>query len=343
MGCGFTPLARRFPVTNRPAQGLRLLRRNLYDPRPIMTTAVLPPPRSPLAGWIAFAALIAVGAVTDFLVRYYPAELPVWMPWEFSWPVFLLFGLTLGWWVVGLKRLAADERPALWRSAFFFIGVVAMYAVVQTHYDFLSQHMFFMHRFQHLVLHHLGPFLIALAASGGVVWAGMPAFLKRLLTTAPVRGVVNVIQNPIVAPLLFFGLIWMWLYPPLHVRVMLDENLYYLMNWTMAVDGIFFWCLVLDLRPKPPARVSPLVRALLTIIVVPPQILAGALLALSNRDVYPVYDICGRFFPISAISDQHYGGLILWIPGSMMSVMALILVLNTMRINDEKAAAKAVQ
>ncbi len=61
------------------------------------------------------------------------------------------------------------------------LGVVLIYAVVQTHYDYLSQHMFFFHRLQHLVLHHLGPFLIALGVPGAALWAGMPDFLKPVL------------------------------------------------------------------------------------------------------------------------------------------------------------------
>ena len=43
---------------------------------------------------------------------------------------------------------------------------------------------------------------------------------------------------------------------------MLDANLYELMNWTMAINGVMFWSLILDSRAKPPARLSHLMRAL---------------------------------------------------------------------------------
>ena len=69
--------------------------------------------------------------------------------------------------------------------------------------------MFFVHRAQHYVLHHLGAFLIALGASGPVIWAGMPGFLKPLFASKPVRGVVDVIQHlKRWRPLLFVGLIY---------------------------------------------------------------------------------------------------------------------------------------
>lgn len=292
-------------------------------------------------GWFLYAGLLFGGAVLDVLCRYFPADLPFIFPWEFSWPVFLLTALSLAWFVRGIRRLAPAERPALWRQVAFVLGVLAMYAVVQTRFDYWSQHMFFIHRAQHLVLHHLGPFLIALGAAGGALWAGMPQFLKPVLASRPVRASVDFIQHPIIAPVVFVGLIYIWLIPAIHDRVMLDANLYALMNWSMAIDGIFFWTLILDLRPKPPARVAYGYRALMTMAIVPPQIAIGAIIALSSHDIYPVYQICGRILPISAISDQHFGGLILWIPSSMMSVVGLILVLNALRLNDEKVEHEA--
>jgi len=285
-------------------------------------------------GWLAYGALLAGGGVFYILCREFPADLPFWMPWEFSWPVFLLTALTLGWFANGWAR---GERVPAWRAACFVLGVLASYAVVQTHYDYLSQHMFFFHRFQHLVLHHLGPFLIALGGAGPTMWRGMPDFFKPVLKSRAVRGTVDFIQHPAVAPVVFVGLIYVWLLPEVHARVMLDVNLYNLMNWSMSIDGIFFWCLVLDPRPKPPARLGTGLKALLAVGVVPPQILVGALLALTDKDIYPVYRICGRIFGISAITDQHYGGLILWIPSSMMSVIALLLILNNLRLANEKA------
>jgi putative membrane protein len=289
--------------------------------------------------WSLYAAALAFGAMLDVICRLFPADLPFWMPWEFSWPVYLVTVLSLGWYALGYRRV--EKKPAWWRIVLFVTGVVASYAVVQTRYDYLSQHMFFVHRFQHMVLHHLGPFLIAISWPGSVIWRGMPDFLKPPLSSRPVRASIDFIQNPIIAPLLFVGLIYFWLIPAVHFRVMLDTGLYDLMNWSMSVDGIFFWTLVLDPRPKPPARMGIGLRAIMTMAIVPPQILVGAVIALADHDIFPVYSICGRILPISAITDQHYGGLILWIPSSMMSVIGLLLVLNNMRLNEEAEERRA--
>jgi putative membrane protein len=292
--------------------------------------------------WLGFGALLLLGAVLWFVCRTYPAELPFIFPWEFSWPVFLVTSLSLTWFFIGLQRLPRAQHPPLWRSVCFVGGVLLLYAMVQTHVDYYAQHMFFIHRAQHFILHHVGAFLIALGASGSVLWAGMPDFLMPLFTAKPVRVFVNIIMHPVVAPLLFVGMIYLWLVPAIHTRVMLDTRLYDVMNWTMALDGIAFWWLVLDPRPKPPARIGSGIRALLIIAVEPPQMALGALLSLSGTDYYPVYQICGRMFDIPALSDQHYGGLIIWLPGTLLSLLAIILVLINMRRNEEGGTHVAV-
>jgi putative membrane protein len=286
--------------------------------------------------WLGYGALLLVGAILYVVCREYPANLPFWMPWEFSWPAYLTTWLVLGWFFRGLARLPVADRPAFWRNAAFVLGVLADYVVLQTHVDYYAQHMFFVHRWAHFVLHHAGAFLIALGASGPVVYAGMPGFLRPLVDSRPVKRAMDVMQHPAVAPTLFVGLLYFWLFPEIHTRVMLDRNLYDIMNWTMALNGILFWCLILDPRPRPPARLSSLLRALLIIAIELPQMVLGAILSLSNTDLYPVYNICGRVLDMTALNDQHYGGLIIWLPGTLTSFAAMICVLVVMRINEER-------
>jgi putative membrane protein len=300
-------------------------------------TAAAVSERSPSRAWLAYAALLAVGGAMYVLCALYPADLPFWMPWEFSWPVFLVTALSLAWFFRGRTMLVAEERPGAFRTLCFVLGVALDYAVLQTHVDFYAQHMFFVHRAAHFVLHHLGAFLIALGAAGPSIRAGMPDFARPVLDAKPVRAVCDVMQHPAVAPLLFVGLLYFWLIPAIHTRVMLDANLYAVMNWTMAINGIFFWWLVLDPRPKPPARLSSLMRGLMILLIELPQMVLGAILSLSMTDYYPVYTICGRIFDMTALNDQHYGGLIIWLPGTLTSFAAMIAVLVFMRINEEKA------
>lgn len=73
-----------------------------------------------------------------------------------------------------------------------------------------------------------------------------------------------------------------------------------------------------------------------------PQILIGAIIAFASHDLYPFYGLCGRIYPaIKASTDQVIGGLIIWIPAAMMSVLASILVINALRQFEEAKEANA--
>jgi len=78
-----------------------------------------------------------------------------------------------------------------------------------------------------------------------------------------------------------------------------------------------------------------------TLVIELPQMVLGAILSLGEHDIYPVYTICWRVLDMTALNDQHYGGLIIWLPGTLTSFAAMIVVLVTMRLNEERAEREA--
>jgi putative membrane protein len=231
-------------------------------------------------------------------------------------------------------RGARRARVSFARRAAFWLGLAAIYIALHTRLDYYFEHEFFMHRLQHLVLHHLGPFLIALSYPGAALRSGIPfgwrqRWMRPAMGTRAVRVMLDVLFNPVIAVTLFVGLIYFWLLSPIHFKAMLDDRLYRVMNWSMVIDGLLFWWLVLDSRPAPPARVAPGRRVLMVIAAIPPQILLGAYIFFTPHELYPIYSICGRAFTwISPMRDQQIGGLLLWIPGSMMSVVGALIALR---------------
>src|SRR5512135_486481 len=95
-------------------------------------------------------------------------------PWEFSPAVLALCVGAVAFYARGLARMSATERPGVGRRIAFFVGWGLVYFVMQTHYDCFSRHVFFIHRIQHLVLHHLGPSLVVLAQPLTVLARGLP-------------------------------------------------------------------------------------------------------------------------------------------------------------------------
>lgn len=300
------------------------------------TIAAALPPR--LVGLLPSLALLALGALLSFISRLHPAALPPWAPWDFSWGEYLAASFGLYLYARGIARTSARLRPGHWRQASYGAGILVIWIVLQTRFDYAAQHLFALNRVQHLVLHHLGPFLIALSWPGGTLARGMPFPLLHVVQSRPVRRCVHVVQQPVLAGVLFVGLLWLWLTPPVHFRAMIDLRFYAVMNWSMVIDGTFFWVLVLDPRPSPPARLSFGARALLAFAVQMPQIAAGAAVGFIGRDLYPFYQLCGRIFPgIDALLDQQIGGSVVWFGGGMMSAIAVLIQLRAMWIDEERA------
>ncbi len=284
-----------------------------------------------------YLAIAAAALTLWWLTRTHALMLPFWTPWEFSWFEFLSAWLTIYWYFRGISLTAAVERPSRLRRILFVAGMFVVYAVLETHFEYLAEHQFFFNRIQHVAMHHFGPLLIALSWPGTELKRGMPEPLRRLVKNRILTGIVHALQQPVLAVFLFTGSFFFWLIPSIHFHAMIDPRLFALMNWTMVIDGILFWCLVLDPRPSPPARVSFGGRAALAVVVMFPQILGGAIIAFNPRDLYSFYDLCGRIYPnLGAHYDQTIGGLIAWIPPAMMSIAALLLVLNAMRLTEEK-------
>ncbi len=269
------------------------------------------------------------------------------LPWQFSPLACVVFALTLVIYVGGLTALHRQgTRIGFWRPFVFFVGLALNYAALQTYFDFLSQHMFWIHRLQHLILHHIGPVLLVLSAPVPILRAGIPRPLARVLGTPwvsrPIGRLWHALQHPLIAPVLFVGLIYLWLIPSVHFTAMLDQRRYLLMNWSMLIDGILFWWLMLAPREAQGASaVGYGLRCIILTAVALPQILIGAYIALTSRQLYAVYAVCGRVWPISPMLDQQLGGLLTWIPGAMMSAVGGIVVVHHALAEDRRKLAQA--
>ena len=58
------------------------------------------------------------------------------------------------------------------------------------------------------------------------------------------------------------------------------------------------------------------------------NIALGAYTTLKTTLLYPAYDVAGRLFHVPPLVDESIGGFIIWVPGSMMCLVAIIVVVN---------------
>src|SRR5690348_6819046 len=134
-------------------------------------------------------------------------------PWEESAVVATTTGLA----VILFWRGGRVCGPTLRQKMFFWAGLCSVYLALHTQLDYYAEHQFFIHRLQHLVLHHLGPMLIVLSAPSATLLAGMPQWGRqwchRITEYKLFRYCLHAMCNPLAAVLLFSGLVSLWLLP----------------------------------------------------------------------------------------------------------------------------------
>jgi putative membrane protein len=266
------------------------------------------------------------------------SALSLFDPWEPSPTLVIVFVVV----AVLFARGSTRVRISVTRQAAFWTGLALFYLALHTRLDYYAEHQFFVHRIQHLVLHHLAPLIMMAAYPGVALRAGLPlrwrGVLRRWQRSAPARVVAAVVLNPSFISLFFVVSVLFWLIPSVQFVAMLDWRIYKLMNWSVVVSGLLYWWMLLDHRPSPPSRTRPGLRVLSPVITMAPQILVGAIITFSTRDLYPVFTLCGRAFALTPALDQSLGGLIMWVPAAVLeSIGALMALRRMMRLSERPA------
>jgi len=271
-------------------------------------------------------------------------------PWKFSPAVAVACGGALIIYIRGiLDQRRSGEQTDFLRITSFIAGVMSIYIVMQTRLDYWSLHSFWMHRAQHGVLHHAGPFLVALAAPAATLVRGTPQFLQQKLFVplwnAPgIQKIYFFIQRPVIATIIFIGLMGYWLMPSHQFQAMLSDTHYHAMNWGVLVEGLLFWWMMLEPSHTRASSTPGFgLRILLQWVVIMSLIVMGFYIVYSETSLYPVYAICGQLWPISPMTDQEYGGMITWMPTSIISIFAaVILISRWMRESEWRETGRSV-
>jgi putative membrane protein len=280
-----------------------------------------------VAAVLAFAAPLAAWAHVEMQV---PSSF--WGDWPLEAWVSVPLLLAALCYTRGVRRLrgraSAPGRGARWA---FYGGLITVFVALQTPLDAIAEHLFVMHQVQHLLMRSLAPMLLMLAVPAPALIAGLPHLVRRrvlapLLHSVAVRGTFAFFGSPLVATLLYVGALYAWQVPAWHDAALLDQRLHDTMHVTMFASGMFFFWSVFDPQPAPwgvpfSRRILMLGAALFANIPI------GALTTLKAIVWYPTYAHLGRAWHVAALTDELLGGLVMWIPASMMGLLAVLLVL----------------
>lgn len=265
----------------------------------------------------------------------------LFLDWEFEPDIVIGTLLACLVYAAGIKRGRDGLRRHTLRHVSYFAGVASIFLALESPIDAFADHVFWVHQIQHILLRMIGPMLITLAAPQAVLIRGLPRALREgalapVVSGGVARSVFGLLTTASAVTVLFIAALYIWQYPPIHDAAILSDGIHYTMHITMLAAGLLFFWRIFDPRPAPRGlaygkRLMMLLMAILT------QIGLGAYLTLKSDVLYPAYDIVGRLSAIKPLADEMIGGFIIWVPSSMMCLLAAIIVIHAWGKEETRA------
>ena len=264
-----------------------------------------------------------------------------------AWWITAITVVIIVWYAAGVRRRARHgRRESVWRQAAFYSGVLILHFAVEPPLDVLEDHLFSAHMFQHMIIRVVGPMLLALSVPLANLIAGLPRplrtyLLRPLVTSRPLQTLWNFLVHPFWSAFLWMAAFYVWQWPPFFNTTVRAEWVDDFQHIVLLITALFFWWMAFDPRGRPGA-VRYGVRVLAVLATLFPNILIGAYITFTHHDLYQAYDITGRVWGVSRLLDQQIGGLLIWVPGSMMTVIGALIVFVRW-LHDESARPLSYQ
>jgi cytochrome c oxidase assembly factor CtaG len=247
------------------------------------------------------------------------------------------------WYAMGLRRWPERSREhPHWRTALYYGGLLIIVLAVNSPLHILSERHFSMHMVQHMLLVMAGVPLVLLGAPTTPVLRGMPRWLRlhvvRPLSGDPlVRAAFRWLVHPLVALTTFTVALWAWhLAPGWYETATTDEAVHRLQHMTFVLTAFLFWWCVIDPAPLH-SSMGYLLRMVYLVAQGTAQSILAAFITLAGRPLYEHYVHVTPIMPISPLSDQQLGGLIMWVaPGSMVNLAAIGVVFGVWYVHGER-------
>jgi putative membrane protein len=148
--------------------------------------------------------------------------------------------------------------------------------------------------------------------------AGIPAWMWRKVLSPPwIARAWRTVTRPLVATLIFNGVLLFMHWPAIVDAAVVDEPLHFLLHVVMVGSAIIMWWPIMSPLPELPPLTPPAQMLYLFIQGLVPMIPAS-FLTFSHQPLYRVYETFPRVFGISALTDQLVAGLSMKLLGTMI-------------------------
>jgi putative membrane protein len=226
--------------------------------------------------------------------------------------------------VAGVARMRRRWPP--WRTALFFLGLVALIAALASPIDVYASVSFAMHMVQHMLLTVVAAPLLLLGAPIRPLLRGLPSWMRSgvvrpIARTAGVRTLTHLLRQPLVAAALYVGGLYAWHLPNLYDAALLDARVHVVEHTWFFLSALLFWSVVIDPEPFRGTLEYGARLPYLLVLGAAQNTVLGGILSFSSRLLYTAYPDT-VVFGMDRVTDQRVGGAIMWVVGDFVFLAA---------------------
>jgi len=211
-------------------------------------------------------------------------------------------------------QLAAKRRavPATRRWSFYG-GLALAFVAVASPLDYLAENrLLWVHMVQHLLLGDLAPLLVVLGLNG--------ALLRPVLSVRFLR-CLRLLAHPLVALPLWVLDLYVWHLRILYEAALRHDGVHAVEHFCFFTCGALMWAAVIEPLPGP-AWYGNGWKAVYTLTVRGAGAVLANLFIWAGHPFYPYYAARERLIGSSALADQRIAGAIMFIEGSVVTMLA---------------------
>jgi len=228
------------------------------------------------------------------------------------------------------RTLATVPRLAAYLGGLGILAIALMSPI-----DSLGGQLFLMHMIQHLLTIMIAAPLLWLGSPFPIILWGLPAnarrFSSRLMSRKSLfRQALSVMTRPGISWMIFIIFFIGWHDPNAYNLALRREWVHDLEHLTFFGSAMLYWWHVTGAGPRIHGRFPEWARIAYLLAMIPPNMMTGVTISFSSAPLYTYYESIPRFWGFSVMEDQMIGGVIMWIPGSMMYILAALILLATL-------------
>jgi cytochrome c oxidase assembly factor CtaG len=236
-----------------------------------------------------------------------------------------------------VRRERGDRRFPRARRREFLAGLAIVFVALESPIDTGSASSFWLHMVQHLLLTMVAAPLLVLGAPVTLALLASAPADRRRLSAALRSGPVRALSEPIVAWVLFFGVLWGSHFSGWYEASLTSDGIHALEHLAYLVTAVMFWMPVVGRDPAP-AGLSHPARILYLFFAMASMAFLGLALLSAKHVLYPTYATVEG--TAKALADQRIGGTLMWVVGMFQIVPALGLVMLAWMRADEREALR---